>query len=416
MRIKFITFGCSNNRAESEMMAGLLKKARHNIVEKEEDLAIINVCSVKGPSLNKGLRELKKAKTKVIVTGCIPPDGITIIREINPKASIVDTHNLKKIVDVVDCTSNNEIIELVGKTGEVKSCIPRFRLNPIIGILPISSGCTSSCVYCITKLIKGDLVSYPIEDLVKEFTSFVKDGCKEMWITAQDTGNYGEDINSSLPELLSKLLEVEGNFKIRLGMINPNFVLKYLDELTKLFNHPKMFRFIHIPVQSGSNKILKLMGRKYGIKDYIEVVQTLKENVPKITIATDIIAGFPTESENDFKESIKLIKETRPDIINFSRFWPHPKTPASKMKQVSTNKAKKRSKELKELFEKISLENNKKWIGWKGDVLIDEKGKDRSSLGRNFAYKPIVIKGNYNIGKIVKKEIKKVSVFNLRDN
>jgi MiaB-like tRNA modifying enzyme len=416
MKARFVTFGCSNNVAESEMMAGLLKKAGFRIVDSKEDLLVVNVCSVKGPSLNKGLKELRKAKTPVVVAGCIPKESVGIIKDIAPNASLIDTHNIKSIVEAAMLTLQGKPMELLGRTSEVKCQIPRMRFNPVVGILPIRSGCTSSCAYCATRLIKGDLVSYPVDSLVRELRSFVENGCREIWVTAQDTGNYGSEISSSLPKLLDKLLRVKGDFYIRLGMANPNFVLKHLDDLSSLLNNPKMFRFVHIPVQSGSDRILKLMGRKYSVDDFLKIVETLRRMVPAITISTDIIVGFPTETKADFKKSVDLIKKVRPDILNISRFWAHPNIAAAKMKQVSTNEMKVRSSSLKKVFDRIALANNKLWLGWKGDVLIDEIGKHGASIGRNFAYKPVVLKKKHKLGELVKTGIKRVTVHDLRGN
>jgi len=197
-------------------------------------------------------------------------------------------------------------------------------------------------------------------------------------------------------------------------MANPNFVHKYLKELIEIFKDNKMFKFLHMPIQSGSDKILKDMNRKYSIKQYKEIIIKFKKQIHGITISTDLILGYPTETEKDFQDSIELVKETKPDILNINRFWSMPGTLANKLKSLQSEVLKKRSLEMAKLFDKITLENNSKWLNWEGEILIDEKGKNDSFVGRNFAYKPVVIKGNFKIGELIKVKIKEITKFDLR--
>ncbi|MFH1638008.1 MAG: tRNA (N(6)-L-threonylcarbamoyladenosine(37)-C(2))-methylthiotransferase [Candidatus Woesearchaeota archaeon] len=404
MRIRIVTFGCSSNVAEGEMMAGLLAKAGHKIVNSNEDLLIVNICSVKAPSFNKGLKEIRKAKTKVIAAGCIPSSALDRIFEIKPDASVVNTHNLSKIAEVAERAG--EIIVLMGKDAQVKTCIPRLRKNNLIAIIPICSGCLGSCAYCSVRLIKGDLLSFPQEQIVEEAEQAIKEGCKELWITAQDTGAYGKDISTDITELLSQLLTIKGDFKIRLGMANPQYIKPLLPKLIPLLKSKKMFRFLHIPVQSGNNRILKLMKRKYNIKGYKEIIKELKK-VPGITIATDIIVGFPTETKKEYEDSLKLIKETKPDVLNISRYYPQPGTEGKAMKPVDTKEVKRRSAEISKEFSEIALQNNRKWVGWKGEIIIDEKAK--TWMGRNQSYKPVAVSEEFRLGEKINVEIKKAT-------
>jgi len=215
-------------------------------------------------------------------------------------------------------------------------------------------------------------------------------------------------------ELLDEVLNIKGDFKIRLGMINPNFALKYLDRLIKVYKNEKMFKFLHVPVQSGNNRILKLMRRKYTVEDYKKIVSRFKKEIPDITVSTDIICGFPSETEEEFLDSFNLIKETKPDILNINMFWPRPKTEAAKMKQIPSWKIKERTRKLTKLFHRIALEQNKKWIEWNGEIIIDGYGKNNTSVGRNYAYKQVVLKGKYKFGEKVKVEISKATKFDLR--
>lgn len=414
MKIKVITFGCSNNLAESEIISGLLVKEGHSIVEQKEELKIVNVCSVKGPSLNKGIKVIKKSIVPVIVTGCIPISEIQRIKNLRKDIVLVNTHNFDKVMKTVKNIKKGIFEDCISYEKKMRVCFPKVRKNEIVNIVPISSGCKGNCTYCSVKLIKGNLFSFPPEKIIKEVKKSIKEGCKEIWITGQDTGCYGLDIGYNLPKLLKQILDLDGEFKVRLGMANPNFIYKYLKELIKIFNHQKMFKFLHIPVQSGSDRILWLMKRAYNSQQYIKLVQKLKKGHPDLSISTDIIVGFPTETEEDFEKSIELIKKTKPDVLNLSKFWIRSNTEAANLIQVKGNIKKERISRIKNIFDKIALNNNLQWVGWQGEIIIDEMGKNESSIGRNYAYKPIIVKGKYDLGKKLKVEIKKATKFDLR--
>lgn len=408
-RIKLIAFGCSNSLAESEIMAGLLKEAGHEIVDSNEDIAVISICSVKGPSFNKGLNAARKAKAKVIFAGCMPSYQLPKIRKEFPSASVVSTHNITEICTAVEDLAKGKRVEIVDKKEEKKICLPRIRKNKAIGIIPISAGCLGQCSYCAVKAIKGELVSYPAEDIVKEVENAVKDGCREIWITAQDTGCYGLDIGSDLPSLLSKALEVKGEFKVRLGMANPNYVKQFSDELIQIYKNPKMFCFLHIPLQAGSSKILKDMNRKYTAEEFISVVEKFRKAIPDITISTDMIVGFPSETEKDFLESVKLIEKIKPSVLNLNRYWAMPETKAGEMKQLRSEVLSERCSRMLKVFRKIALEEKKKAVGKEFNILIDEKRKNNFCLGRTDSYALVVAKGKFNLGEKVNVKIKKAT-------
>ncbi|MDD4878133.1 MAG: tRNA (N(6)-L-threonylcarbamoyladenosine(37)-C(2))-methylthiotransferase [Candidatus Nanoarchaeia archaeon] len=408
-RIKLIAFGCSNNLAESEIMAGLLKEAGHDIVDSNEDIAIISICNVKGPSFNKGLNAARKAKEKVIFAGCVPSYQLPKIRKEFPSASVVSTHNIALICGAVEELLKGKRNEIIEKKAEKKICLPRIRKNKAIGILPVSTGCLGQCSYCAVKAIKGELISYPAEDIVKEVENAVKEGCREIWITAQDTGCYGMDIGSDLPSLLSKVLEVKGEFKVRLGMANPGFVKEYANELIKVFKNEKMFRFLHIPIQSGSSKVLNEMNRHYTAGEIILIVEKFRKAIPDIAIATDIIVGFPSETEKDFLESVKIIKKIKPSVMNLNRYWAMPFTKAGEMKQLRSEVLSDRCSRMLKVFRKIALDEKKKAVGKEMNILIDGKRENNVCLGRTDSYALVVAKGKFSLGQKANVKIKKAT-------
>jgi threonylcarbamoyladenosine tRNA methylthiotransferase CDKAL1 len=395
MKIFIRTFGCTLNQSDSEVMAGLLVKAGHELVSdlKKADMILFNTCTVKDRPEKRFFSELEKVlgmKKKVVVAGCIPQAEPG--NELLKKVSVVGVRNLDQISNVVDAASKGNTVRLLDFKNNTRLNLPKVRRNSAVEIIPIAAGCLGECNYCKTRFARGKLFSYDAKAIKQQFEAALADGVKEIWLTSQDCGAYGKDINSSLPTLLNQLLEVKGDYRIRLGMLNPNHALEFLDELIIILKHPNMFKFVHLPVQSGSNRILKLMNRKYKIEDFVKIVKKLRKEVPMITIATDIICGFPDESDADFKKTCELLEKLRVPVVNITKFCPRKGTPAFRLPKLNTKIVKKRSKQLAELQAKVI--DNKEWLGWSGMIIIDEIGKDNSAVGRNDFYKPVVVKNS----------------------
>ncbi|HSF28699.1 MAG TPA: radical SAM protein, partial [Nitrosopumilaceae archaeon] len=238
------------------------------------------------------------------------------------------------------------------------------------------------------------------------------DGCKEIWLTSTDNGCYGFDIGIDLPRLITAVGEINRDFMIRVGMMNPMYMPRIRDGLLDAFENDRVFKFLHIPVQSGSNRILKEMKRGHTAKVFKDTSEKFHKKFGKFTISTDIIVGFPSESEDDFEQTVELIKETKPDVINLSRYSARPGTKAAKMKQLDVSEVKRRSKIIFELAKKIAYERNKEWLGWRGKVLFDEIS-DGLIKGRNLAYKPVVIDEETKLGEKIRVEIIKATQYGL---
>ena len=420
-KVHFITQGCSGNLRESEIMMGLLNNSGYDIVNEENnsDINVVNICTVKGD--HTALREISRLKKqfpdkKLIVAGCINESIIPKIKNLDSSISLINTHNLGKISAVVENSLGNVALELLDKKYEQKVNLPSVRKNPVIGIVPILNGCNYFCTFCSTKLVKGKLFSYPMDAIREDVKSHLKAGCKEIWITSNDTGAYmvEQGGKQKLVELMENILSVPMDFKVRIGMMNPGNTITVLEKLIEIYKHPKMFKFLHIPVQSGNNEVLKAMNRRYSVEDYIKIVEAFRKEIPQITISTDIIVGFPAETEGQFNDSMELLRKTRPDIVNLARYAIREGTIAAKMKQHSTNELKIRSKLMTESFRKIAYENNQKWINWQGKILIDEIGKDNFWVGRNDYYKPIFVQGNFKLGDEFEVKIYDATTFGLK--
>jgi len=255
----------------------------------------------------------------------------------------------------------------------------------------------SECTFCQTKLAKGDLTSYRLGDIVRQVQTEIKEGCREVWLTSTDNGCYGLDIGTDLPTLVNTVSEIPENFMIRVGMMNPMYMPRIKEKLIESYDNDKVFKFLHIPVQSGSNKVLNDMKRGHTSETFREIVKKVKERFENFTISTDIIVGFPSETEEDFQKTISLLDETKPDVVNLSKYSARPGTDAAGLKQLDATEVKRRSKIIFEQINKISLKSNEKWIGWKGKVLFDENTEE-GIKGRNYAYKPISVNDKVSIG------------------
>ena len=409
MNIYIETYGCSVSLSESEIITGLLEQAGFNVVRNEKiaDLIIVVTCYVKTPTEQRILFRLKELQEKypdkkLIISGCMPEGIYRKLVDIAPDASLVSTHHITKIVKSVKKTLEGKRVEFLGESDEVKLCLPKIRKNSLIGIVPISSGCNSNCSYCCVRIAKGKLFPYPKNEIIKEVSNAINQGCKEIWITSQDNASY-----KGLPELMNEISRVPGNFFVRIGMMNPNNVLSMLPDLIKAYKNYKVYNFLHLPVQSGDNEILRRMNRVYNIGDFEKIVKEFEENL-NYQLWTDVIVGFPGETEEQFNNTLELIKRVKPDWVNISKYGARPDTPASKLKQLNPKVMNKRSLILSNLVREISLEKNKKWIGWKGKILISKRGKKENQwFGRNFAYKPILIEEkNKVLGKFLDVKVK----------
>ena len=398
------SYGCSASFADAEMISGLIVNGGHSLAENahDADLNLIVTCSVKDATANKMVNRIKRLKTKpMIVAGCLAKAEPKSVQKFSPNASLLGPNSIGKTLQIIETTLQGKKKVELEDSDVTKTGLPKVRLNPVVGIVEIASGCMSECTFCQTKLARGDLQSYRLGDIVRQVTQEIKEGCKEIWLTSTDNGCYGLDIGTSLPELVNNVSEIPQEFMIRVGMMNPMYMPKIKMDLVKSFENDKVFKFLHVPVQSGSNKVLHEMKRGHTAETFRDIVSLVRARFPRFTISTDIIVGFPGETQDDYADTIQLVRETRPDVVNLSRYSQRPGTSAAEMVQIPVAEVKNRSKKLFDIINKIALQNNQKWIGWTGTVLFDEQTNE-AVRGRNFAYKPVFVKEPVRIGDKVK--------------
>jgi len=399
------TYGCTANKNNAEILAGLCKEAGLDIISKPElaDIIIINACIVKTPTEEKirhRIKQLKKLKKPIIVSGCFS----TLL-----DLDVIFLANIKDIIKLLKQIQyeNLDKKQFIKKKKEIKLLLPKFTEDKQ-GITQISEGCLGNCNFCVTRVAKGKLFSYPEEKIIENIKNDLKKGCREIFITSQDNAAYGLDENkSNLPDLLNKILKLKPFFKIRIGMMNPNNILPILNDLIEIYKDKKIYNFLHLPIQSGSNKILKSMNRFYKKEDFIKIIEKFRKEIPDITISTDIITGYPEETEKDWKETIEIIKQTKPDILNITKFWPRNLTPLARKKQHKD--ASKRAKELMDLHLKLAKEKNKKYLDKIMTVLVYDKGWKGNFLARDKNYRQVIVKSNENLkNQFIKVKIKEV--------
>ncbi|XP_062474019.1 threonylcarbamoyladenosine tRNA methylthiotransferase isoform X2 [Pezoporus occidentalis] len=410
------TWGCSHNNSDGEYMAGQLAAYGYKITENsaEADLWLLNSCTVKNPAEDHFRNSIKKAqqeKKKVVLAGCVPQAQPR--QDYLKGLSIIGVQQIDRVVEVVEETIKGHSVRLLGqkkdngkRLGGARLDLPKIRKNPLIEIISINTGCLNACTYCKTKHARGDLASYPVEELVNRAKQSFQEGVCEIWLTSEDTGAYGRDIGTDLPTLLWKLVEaIPEGAMLRLGMTNPPYILEHLEEMAKILNHPRVYAFLHIPVQSASDSVLMDMKREYCVADFKQVVDFLKAKVPGITIATDIICGFPGETDEDFQETVKLVEQYRFPSLFINQFYPRPGTPAAKMHQVPAAVKKQRTKDLSQLFHSYSPYDHK--VGERQRVLVTEESFDSNYyVAHNPFYEQVLVpKDPLLMGKMVEVNI-----------
>ncbi len=402
------TYGCSANFFDFEVILGILHKRGFSLVDNIDEAAfiIINTCGVKKTTEDRMLyriQQLSKMNKPLIITGCLPRIVCDkIIKKANNFSALLDPQSLEKIGEAVDnALSGIKRKIYFSKESSNKLLLNRVTLNPLVEVIQIAEGCLGKCSYCCTKQARGLLQSYSQDIIMKSVADSIANGVYEIRLSSQDLAIYGFDCDTTIIELLRKILNLSGEFKIRLGMMNPQSILDKIDELTEILNHSKLYKFIHIPVQSGSDKVLHDMKRTYTQKDFIELVLKLREKVPNVMIATDIIVGFPTETEKDFNDTITLLNKCKPDLVNLSKYRHRPNTYASSIwNELPTSTISVRSKIIAKLGRKHSIDNNFRMLGKKIESYIIDVSTKGGLICRAYNYKRVVLENSESKAKL----------------
>eukprot|EP01006_Ploeotia_vitrea_P013386 TRINITY_DN35065_c0_g1_i1.p1 TRINITY_DN35065_c0_g1~~TRINITY_DN35065_c0_g1_i1.p1 ORF type:complete len:545 (+),score=55.37 TRINITY_DN35065_c0_g1_i1:45-1679(+) len=391
------TYGCSHNFSDSEYMAGQLVAYGYGITEDFDaaDVFVLNSCTVKNPSETHFINLVNKAKSTkkpIVVAGCVPQGDQQ--NSAWSGVSVIGVQQINRVVEVVEDALRGNTVQLFSRNKRNRPGLdlPKVRRNPWIEIIPINVGCLNQCTYCKTKHARGHLGSWSVEEIKERVEQVVGEGVKEIRLTSEDTGAYGRDIGTDIAQLLRALVEViPDGVMLKIGMTNPPYMLEHLDAIAEILNHPRVYSFMHIPVQAASNRILSEMKREYTIEEFELVVDTLREKVPFVSISTDIICGFPTETEEEFEETMQLCKKYEFAVLNISQFYPRRDTPAAAMKQLPSEVKKDRSRRLTTFFESYTCYDH--MVGTVQRVWITEHAHDGFHLvGHTKNYVQVLVK------------------------
>ena len=359
-RVWVKTFGCAHNTSDGEFMAGQLQAYGYQLVDdgSEADLWLINTCTVKSPSqsaMDSLLSAGRAAGKALLVAGCVPQG------DRNASAleglSLLGVTQIDRVVEAARETLAGNTVRLLARKALPSLDLPKVRRNAHIEIVPLSTGCLGSCSYCKTVHARGTLGSYAPEALRRRVSAAVAEGVTEVWLSSEDTGAYGRDLSTDLSALLATLLPLlppDGRTMLRLGMTNPPFILNQLDAVAAALNHPCVYSSLHLPVQSGSDAVLERMRREYTVAEFCRVVDTLRERVPGFALHTDIICGHPGETDEDFEQTLELVRRYQPPVVNISQFYARPGTPSARMARVPSHVVKARSRAMTALHESYS--------------------------------------------------------------
>ena len=425
------------NKADAELIRCIISE-KHEIVESDDDcdIAIVNSCCVIKRSEINAIREvekLKKKNKKVILAGCLAEFKPELAEKI--AHAFISPKKISKIDRLIEDRKDNgsksiksSKVEEDKKDKEDKAVLLKEHINikapdkSIEASIPIAEGCLGNCSYCATKFARGRLKSFDLRAIRELAEKYLNLGYREIQLTSQDTACYGFDFDGrqiKLPDLIKEVSSIDREFRIRVGMMNPSFAKIILPELINAYKSEKVYRFLHLPLQSGDDAVLKEMKRGYKVRDFLKIVESFRKAFPELNLSTDIIVGFPSESESSFENTLKLIEKIEPDMINIKRYSEREKTEAAKLKDMPDRIKKARSRTLSSLLEKIALKKNESYVGRVEKALITEKGRENTLIARLNNYKQVVIEDcskaskEPKLGDFINVEIKEARSFYL---
>lgn len=415
------TYGCKLNQTDSDLIRGVLEKDfKETFSPKEADFIVINSCGVVEKTERKIIKRIKFLKgKKIILAGCLPLISPEISRQI--AQGLIGPKNILSINKVVKSVLNGKnIFKVSDKRIDKARCyfLRKRRKNEISAIVPIAEGCLGNCTFCASRNSRGKLKSFSSNNILKEIKFLIDRDFKEIQLTSQDAAIYGlDDKKFLLPELLNKISEISGNFKLRVGMMNPEFAKNIKKELVRSFKSEKIYKFLHLSLQSGDDKILAEMKRGYKTNDFLKIIKEFKAHFKDILLAIDVIVGYPGEDGKSFQKTLNIIKKIKPGVLHVFRFSKRKGTLSQGLKDLPERIKKERSRMLNSVWREINLKENRKFLGKKFEVLVVKKRKNNflarlpsfrtvilkeGQLGKFQKVKIVGFKENYLIGDIIK--------------
>lgn len=430
MKYKITTYGCQMNIHESEKIAGILEELNYTATSNDEeaDIIVFNTCCIRENAEDRAegnigaLKKLKSKKKNLIIAvgGCMTQQkgfAEKFLKEFPFIDIIFGTHNLEdfKYLLLKKQSQKKSVVDIWEKEGEIKEGTPKKRTSYPNAWVNIAYGCNNFCTYCIVPYVRGRERSRKTDDIVKECEELVKEGYKEITLLGQNVNSYGSDLDGvSFSDLLNRVDGIAGDFRLRFMTNHPK---DFSEELIKtIANCKHVCHSVHLPVQAGSNRILKLMNRHYTREDYLNKIELLKKYIPDISITTDIMVGFPTETEEDFLDTVDLVKKVGYSGAFTFIYSPRNGTPAAKMDgQIDEEVSKDRIMRLIEIQNGINREQSKEYLDKEIEILCEGyDDKKKMFLGRDQYGRMAYFKGSESmIGSFVTVKITKTGGISL---
>ena len=385
-----VTYGCQQNEADSERIAGMLSESGYGIVKDTSlaDVIIVNTCAVREHaeerafSITGGYKHLKEARPwlKIGMCGCMASKADTSekIKKSYPYIDFVfGTEKLAELPEILYRAISGGKRVFVPNNGDIEIAegLPVVRESDFRAWVSIMYGCNNFCTYCIVPYVRGRERSRRPEKIIEEVEELAKSGCREITLLGQNVNSYGKEFSDecNFADLLSRICKIDGDFIVRFMTSHPKDASKELIDV--MAENPKMAKHFHLPVQSGSDRILKEMNRHYDRETYLSLVEYMRERMPDIAISTDIIVGFPGETEEDFLDTLDLMRKVKYDMIFSFIYSPRTGTPAAKMEQVDDKIKSERMERLLKLQNELLAEKNLSYVGKTMRVLVEGRSK-----------------------------------------
>ncbi|NTW71298.1 MAG: tRNA (N6-isopentenyl adenosine(37)-C2)-methylthiotransferase MiaB [Eubacteriaceae bacterium] len=432
MNYKIITYGCQMNENDSEKIAGMLKQAGHSPTEDENEanIIILNTCSVRENANDKFFghlgyyKKLKKEKKDLVlcICGCMMQQD-SVVNEIKSKYRHVDmifgTHNIHEFPQLLaDHLEKHEMVVGIWEDGrEIVENIPVERKHEFKAYVSIMFGCNNFCSYCIVPYTRGRERSRTVESIRSEVEALAKTGCKEITLLGQNVNSYGNTLGEEItfPGLLKELAKVDGIERIRFMTSHPKDIS--LELIETIAGEKKLCNHVHLPVQAGNSRVLSAMNRKYSKEDYLDLVRKIKVKIPGVALTTDIIVGFPGETEEEFMDTMDILEKCEFDSAYTFLYSPREGTPAYNMEeQIDEDIKHERLNRFLDRHHRISKKINQGYLGKVYDVLVEGLSKNNPDnvTGRTETNKTVNFKGDVSlVGQIVKVKITQAKSFSL---
>ncbi len=408
MRVYVESYGCSQNQGEGAAIARALAEEGHEIVPEPRDAeaGILVSCGVIASTEARMVRRwqaLAERLPRVLVTGCLVPLRTDLLDGPGRDRTLFVPIREQARIPALLLPPPGEVPAPSGRSPGGLAMVPLAAHPPVTEEVVIAQGCTSGCSYCYSRLARGPLESVPIPEVVRRVRSAVARGVHEVRLTSLDTAAWGLDRTDGarLPDLLRAVAQVPGEFRIRVGMMSPQTLRSILDDHLEVLASDRCYHFLHLPAQSGSDRVLHSMRRGYTAAEFERQVAEARGRIPDLALSTDVIVGFPGETDDDHRATEALLESVAPEMVNVTRFSARPGTPAARLPRLPPSVAKGRSRALTTLRQRLARARFERWIGRELPARVLEHGAGSSSVARFPNYLPVVLGERQALGRML---------------